>query len=415
MLATTGRLLAAHWPALLAWYLAGTLARYVCIQIAGFVGAYSDIGGVLLQPLAPLSRLVAYVAMLLIVRDGLRHLGVLAPRPEEPAERRRDFGRALLGGTVPFVAFYTAYNYLREDWVDFAERALDQRKQHAFENVDWGFTVGDLVLSPLSITLIVVAFAARWFLGRERAKKRLWLTPVLVYLEALWVVLTALVLFDLLGLVTEWAEGRIAWVWLADAREWLAGVLFPLVWLGDGLVWLIGEVGGVILLPLAWLTVAGAIYGKAVSADAPQLSGTPIDRTVARYRALRGPIRRALDDLWKQVTQRFAPIGKAIVLMWRAGPLLIAGYVLLFTVLLPLEPALAWVVTRIVGPQSLTGFWVVLSESLFLIPPLIIEPLRIAIVAAAYDATLTRLAPDAPAARPAAQAGGDAAPVSARP
>ena len=124
MLTTIGRVLRDHWPALLAWYVAGTLGHYWAIELAGVVGAYTDVGGVLLQPFAPLAKLISYVAMLLVVRDGLRHLGVLAPRPDDPRERRRDFGRALLGGIVPFVAFYTAYSYLAEDFKAVVLRTL---------------------------------------------------------------------------------------------------------------------------------------------------------------------------------------------------------------------------------------------------------------------------------------------------
>src|SRR5690348_15733332 len=98
-----GQLLWRHWPALLALYLAGTLGRYVAIEVAGFVGAYSAIAGALLFPLAILSRLVALVAMLLVLRDGMVQLGVLAPVPADRATRRRAFVDALLAGILPFV------------------------------------------------------------------------------------------------------------------------------------------------------------------------------------------------------------------------------------------------------------------------------------------------------------------------
>lgn len=405
MLATTGRLLAAHWPALLAWYLAGTLGRYVGIEVAGIVGAYSDVGGVLLLPLAPLAKLVSYVAMLLVVRDGLRHLGVLAPRPDDPVERRRDFVNALLGGIVPFVAFYTAYSYLTADFRDFVNRALERRREHAFEGIDfldpansaapreWDFLAGELILNPVSIGILVAAFALRWLLGREAAMRRKWLAPLTVYLESLWVVLVASVLSQLLGFLTTWVNGRVAMVWLADLRDWLAGTLFPFVWLWDGILWFVGEAGEVILLPLAWLAVAGSIFGYAVAARAPELSGARVRQVAESYKRIHSPVRRVLRDASSQVTDRFDPIWKAIVLMWRAGPLLIGSFVLLFALLTPLKAFLEWGLLRLIGPQDLAWFWQAYGDAILLIPAVFVESVRVAVIAAGYDATLTRLAP----------------------
>ena len=409
VLTTTGRLLRDHWPALLAWYLAGTLGHYLAIELAGIVGAYSDIGGLLLQPFAPLSRLFAYVAMLLVVRDGLRHLGILAPLPTDEGERRRDFGRALLGGTVPFIAFYTAYSYLTQDFKDIVNRTLARRAEHGLDNIDflhpensgdpvkWDFIAGQVLITPLSIGILVGAFVLRWLLGREAAKQRRWLAPLTVYLESLWVVLSAQVLSTLIGLyVTDWVQSRVAMVWLADLRAWAAGTFAPLVWAWDGLIWFIGEAGGVILLPLAWLAVTGSIFGHAVSATAPSLSHPRAKALADRYQTLRSPVRRALGDLSSQVTGRFEPIGKAAVLMWRAGPVLIGGFVLLFALLGLLSRLVEWGMTRVIGPHDYADFWVIYIDALVLIPPLLIEPIRIALVAAGYDATLKQLAPGTP-------------------
>ncbi len=404
MLATTGRLLAAHWPALLAWYLAGVVAHYAAIQLAGFVGAWSDLGGALLLPLAPLAKLTAYVAMLLVVREGLRHLGALAPLPLDSAERRRDFGRALLGGIVPFVAFYTAYSYLENDMWEFIGRALAVRSEHAFDHIDfanpdlsgspreWDYVPGELIVSPVSLTVVAVAFAARWMLGRARLKKIGWLTPLGVYLEALWVTVSLMLVLDLVGIVTGWVEGRMAIVWLADARVWLADMLFPIVWAWDALIWLIGEAGAVILLPVAWLAVAGSIYGHAVAAKAPELS-SGFGHVRRRYERLGAPVKRVVRDTSTLATSRFAPIARAVVLMWRAGPVLIGGYVLLYAIVTALEPLLLWLQTRIIGPQDFQTFWLAVGNAVRRIPDILLQPVLIAVVAAAYDATLRRLVP----------------------
>ena len=89
MIVLAGRLIVAHSPALVAWYLAGTLGRYAGIQLAGFVGGYSAIGGILLLPLAILAKMVSVVAMLLVLRDAMPRLGVIAPATVDRLTRRR--------------------------------------------------------------------------------------------------------------------------------------------------------------------------------------------------------------------------------------------------------------------------------------------------------------------------------------
>lgn len=73
--------------------------------------------------------------------------------------------------------------------------------------------------------------------------------------------------------------------------------------------------------------------------------------------------------------------------------MLIGSYVLLFTVLLALDAALELGISRVVGPNELASFWMVNAPLIFLAVPLVIEPLRVVLVAGAYDAVIARLAP----------------------
>lgn len=127
ILTTAGRVLWRHWPALMAWYLAGILVHYVITQVAGFIGASSATLGFLVLPIAILARLVSLVAMFLVLRDGLRNLQEVAPLPEPVAERRRTFLTALLAGILPFFAVYWAQGLLSEDVRAYSLRALEVR------------------------------------------------------------------------------------------------------------------------------------------------------------------------------------------------------------------------------------------------------------------------------------------------
>jgi hypothetical protein len=411
VLRVAGQLLWRHWPALLALYLAGTLGRYVALEVAGFVGAYSAIAGALLFPLAILARLVALVAMLLVLRDGMVRLGVLAPVPVERAERRRAFVDALLAGILPFVAFYAAWGYLREDAAAYFSRLLEVNTGLIAEDILGGAeragdgAVGELSLGPVTIAIIVAAFAGRWLWKRYRSRLPKALAAIAVYLEVLWVYLSVTLIADALSTVTEWVQDRQAMVWLADVREWVGAQLAPVAWMWDAVEWALGEVGGIVLLPIAWLTIAGVIYGQAVAPQTARLGGAIATRARARLDTLPSRLRARLRDIWSDLVARFQPIGRALLLMWRAGPVLIGSYILLFTVLLALDAFLELGITRVIGPQELSGFWMVNAPLVFLFVPLVIEPLRVVLVAGAYDAVIGRLAPAAAAAADSADAG----------
>lgn len=411
VLRVAGQLLWRHWPALLALYLAGTLGRYVALEVAGFVGAYSAIAGALLFPLAILARLVALVAMLLVLRDGMVRLGVLAPVPVERAERRRAFVDALLAGILPFVAFYAAWGYLREDAAAYFSRLLEVNTGLIAEDILGGAeragdgAVGELSLGPVTIAIIVAAFAGRWLWKRYRSRLPKALAAIAVYLEVLWVYLSVTLIADALRTVTEWVQDRQAMVWLADVREWVGAQLAPVAWMWDAVEWALGEIGGIVLLPIAWLTIAGVIYGQAVAPQTARLGGAIATRARARLDTLPSRLRARLRDIWSDLVARFQPIGRALLLMWRAGPVLIGSYILLFTVLLALDAFLELGITRVIGPQELSGFWMVNAPLVFLFVPLVIEPLRVVLVASAYDAVIGRLAPAAAAAADSADAG----------
>jgi hypothetical protein len=121
------------------------------------------------------------------------------------------------------------------------------------------------------------------------------------------------------------------------------------------------------------------------------LGGEVGRRIRSRYRSLPQRLRARLADIWSDLVGRFTPIGRAFVLMWRAGPVLIGGFVLLYTLLLGLQGLLEWAIPRAVGPQDLADFWIVNDQLIFLIAPLLIEPIRIALVAGGYDAVIGKL------------------------
>lgn len=397
LLAAISRVLVSRWPALLAWYLGGTLVHYFGIIGAAYAGATSAAFGFLLLPLAILAKLVAFVAMFLVVRDALRELQAIAPLPENGVERRRTFMITLLASILPFFAIYTAWGFLQDDVDAYSQRALAIRSGLAFQAmVDGtgdleGGAVVELNFSVMSLSTIVAAFAARWAFKRFGSKLPKWTTLLAVYFEAVWVFFSLYLISDGFALVRAWVDSRVAMVWLDDIRDWLGQWLVPLAWLWDSVGVIVGTLAGLLVQPLAWLTIAGVIYGQAIEAEQPGFQKRLAENAQKRLKRLPNTVVRWLGELANEFTSRFRPIVNAIVLMWRAGPVLIASYVLLYTIVLALDPSLQWLLSRVIGPQDLNDFWRTYGPALFLIVPLMLEPVRIAVVSGAYDSTLGRL------------------------
>ena len=397
LLASTWRVLAGHWPALVAWYLAGYLLHFGLIQLAGWVGAYTATGGILLLPLAVLARLVAFVAMFLVVRDGLRELQAIAPVPQAAAGRRETFLNTLLASILPFFAVYAAWGMLQDDVIAYDFRALQVRSDISWQAIanqaeaPTGGVGSNLTLDAITGVLIIVAFAGRWAWKKWPRKLPAPFSVAAVYLEAVWVLLSIIVIKDALEALNAWVDTRVGIQWALDVREWVSAQLVPVAWVWDGLEWFIGQLAGLVVEPLAWLAIAGVIYGQAIAAEKPKLDIALYRRARTHVDKVPTLLRRMLGQLGAEFTSRFSPIVDAIVLMWRAGPVLIGTYVLLYTVVLAGDTTLEYVITRIIGPQSRVDFWLPVNDAMVLVVALIIEPIRISIVAGAYDTSLGAL------------------------
>ncbi len=392
----SGRLLVAHWPALVAWYLAGTLGRYVGLEVAGYVGGYTAIGGILLIPLAILAKLISVVAMFLVLRDGMVRLGVVAPVPTGSRERRAAFRDALVSSVLPFIAVYAALGFLRDDVAAYLDAALKSFTSRSFGappgvTLDRTGAVDSLTWEPWTIAVVILAFAGRWAWNRYKAKLPRWTALIATYLEGLWVFLTAYFIGEALGQATAWVDSRQAMVWLADAREWVGGWFAPLGWAWDAVGVLLAEAGQVLLVPLAWLTIAGVIYGQAVTPQGVQWRGELAERARSRYGTVPQRLRRRLADLGSSAGARFRPIWRAIVLMWRGGPILIGGYVLAYALVVIADRGARFGLTRLIGPQDFWTVWLPAYLPVVLVVSIVTESVRTVVIASAYDATVGSL------------------------
>lgn len=393
ILRATGRVLWRHWPALLAWFLGATLVRHLLIEAAGLVGGHSATLGLLILPLAVLARLIGFVGMFLVIRDGLRALQSISPLPADPRERRADFMDTLLASVLPFFAVYTAQKELNVDVIAYANRALEERMGQ-IGSADYEATSGDVVLNLTfnvwTILIIVLAVAGRlaWNRWGDRMPKGSALLAL--YLEVVWVFFSLLLLMQAVDAGVDWLGSRVFTVWVTDLRAWIAGQFVPLEWMLNGLDWFFENAGRVILEPLAWLAVAGVVYGQAIASERLRVQARLGARVRAGVDRVPAAVRDRVASLTTELRSRAALMGQALLLLWRSGPVVIASYLLLYSVAKAIEPVLGLALVRLIGPHELT-FWFAVTTVISLIPMVIAEPIRVSVIAAAYDTSLRAL------------------------
>jgi hypothetical protein len=386
----------------LALYIAGWLARYLVIEVAAFVGTTDALAAFLIMPIAILTRLASFIGMFLVLRPGMPAFADLAASGEDSIDRTEETPAAagpsvqelFLASILPFFAFYAAWQFLRDDTLQYAAAAALE-KINPFAATDNSAGVLNLQLTWASGAAIVVAFTGRYLLRRYSDKLPRWTAVLTVYLEAVWVYLTVFLISTYLSQFDAWVANRTAMHWIADLRGTLGDLFAPIGVAWDVIALAIGEAGALVLLPVAWLALAGIVYGRALTAG-PLLLAVPqnryADRVRTRYASVPKALSRRVSDIGGGFVSRWKPLANALTLVWRAGVVPMGIFVLAYTVI---EASGAWLgfgAIQLIGAHDLESWWMNVDGALIFALDVVLEPLRICLIAAGYDYCLRRLA-----------------------
>lgn len=413
-----------YFPQLVAIYLLGWLGRKGAIELAAYVGWDKNVWACLIMPFAGLARLGSYVAMFLVLRPAIPVLDAL---PRRSARNVDVFANVI----VPFFAIYLAWKLFAEDWLDFETAALNYRIDAAVVNAVAGgpsteLHPDQLPVSTVTWVIIATALVSRYALSRFKDSLPRWVIAIRVYVDALWVFLSlswaatqgATFILDPMG----WIGERRIVVWANGVRAELFSYFAPLEVLWNASVAVLKTAFGGATIPLLWLAVAGIIYGVTMPdwrGAARRVVGDRADRVFERAEASR---KRFTERGW-----RVESVGSRVS-KWardRAGNysyildsarLILHGGVLAITLYIFGYLGLAWLdmagafyrpevglghlfrfVAWLIGPQPIT-FWDGFSDTIALVSHMIVEPLRVCLIAStvAYCLEQVRAKDDVP-------------------
>jgi len=273
------RLVAGHWPVLATIFLLGAAGRYGFLWLAVELSRdHSTLAG-LVVPLAPLSSLVAIIAMLLVVSRSVTGLVADTSGPAPGTGARSDGWLGVLAGALlPFLTVYAAQGLLKQDVRAYVNEAT---YDEIYGNADvfYGEAANAdrtaIATGWLLVAIVVIALVLRFVFDRYDlpARSRA-LAFGAAYVETLWIVTLGVSFVAYQDRFWDWVTERRFVHWVQDT--W-ADVIERLGPIGEPVAAVMGWVGtfidnadDVVLVPLAWLTVAAVVFGSSIAPPPPR-------------------------------------------------------------------------------------------------------------------------------------------------
>ncbi len=348
-----GRALAAHWPQLVALFLAGWAGRMGFLWLATAISDVSPTLAILVLPLAPMSTLLSFVLMLRALAPTLPAFSDIV----EPAGvRERWKSNLAVAGQVliPFLAVYASAGLLKQDVTVFLyDTTADESMNTVIQDIDWGRA--DYAPGLTIVAFVVVALAARKVISlKGLAERHLAWAGLAAYLEVLWLMTLANALTTQLEAVTGWVTSRR--VVAGILSRWEAVIAFVKAWGGwaaaavDAVAGVLGNLGAVVVVPVAWLAIGAAVYGHQLSSSKIGLDSH--EAATKRIQKVPSPVRRVVGHVAEPVVTPVQNTLGAIRKIAVAGILPMVMFCVVFLVAGGVQSAMAALMRVVVGPGS---------------------------------------------------------------
>ncbi|WP_240200279.1 MULTISPECIES: hypothetical protein [Paracoccus] len=369
----SARLFRNYGAALAATWMAGTLLGMLLMMLAVEIGFANRLAGLIALVPVILLQLVVFVAMFVILRDGLPLLRFKASRHSVASAPGQDdngagagvgvLAAALMAVLIPFYGYYAGWGLLGNTLRDYSKAFLAA----SMERIDFSDVPAEPLPTALEVdsTLWVVAAVLLIWAVRRSAKalhKRsgagIW--PLLVVAcDASWAVLG-------LYVISGWQAGFVEWLARLPSPDELWQNLFPPAsaqvvdaaarpvdwppvfragpWF-KSLFWYA-------LLPLVWFNLGAIVYGHDLNLMAEgtrRSAGTVVDR----WQALPKPLTDFIGHFWAGLVKRWHAVMNGVLLAGSAGFALTVSVLVLWR-LADWAGRWAWVgLAELIGPQDL--------------------------------------------------------------
>jgi len=428
-LVLTGKLWWRFWPQLTLLVLIGILLNDQLLLLSVHVGFVDSSLGFAALTLVVLTKLIVTVLGFLLMRPALPAVAAAralstgaavpitgpedaaaggspatSPAPVPPAavtrrQRLAGFATTLTIALVPFFAYYAAWGLLEDTIREYSILGLDLAP----------FGESGNLLDAIGARWLVVSVVATWILRRlfkalrDRTDAPVW-KLLIVLCETNWVFIGLFVL-------SQWKDEAIAWVASGTAWEWLnriwQSVLTPIStafaaaepveWAPPDATTVATGLFFYALLPLIWLVLAALIYGHDLGGDPGWMRHRRLERIGSRYAALPKFIRDFIGHFVNGYRSRYLPVANSIRLALHAD-------LALLLILVVGWRAIGWAAdwlwmgaTHLIGPHPINlaqlfvdGLSLLLGDLSGTTPGILVEPLRMCLVAAVLEIAFAR-------------------------
>ena len=329
------RLVARHAPTLLVIYLFGSTVRNGVLWAAVEVSDRNSTLAGFMLPLAPMATLTAIILMLRVVSTSLSSASFGGE--EGPANPTTPWLGLLASTLIPFLTVYAAQGYLKEDIRLFVNAAsydeiFGSAGTFYGDSADTGRTI--IADGTLMVGIVVVALVLRFALDKlDLPSKHTSWGIVAAYVEVLWLFLIARQFTNYQDRVWSWVTDRRFVAWTEDRWATLTDAVGPI---GDplrsmahGVGNVIGDADGIVVIPIAWLTVGAVALGRRIDVPRPPRPASPLLRPVARIPA---PVRRVGAEATADLRGRFRGLGDGLRLIVIGGLVPMLLFCLVFIV-----------------------------------------------------------------------------------
>jgi hypothetical protein len=394
---TATRLAVRYFVPLALWYTLGELIKWALSWASYELGLRNSVTPILFLGLTVAVGLTVTVLMLHSVRESLPAVRArsfdesLAPWRGRDRESLLD---AVSRSLFPFVIIYFAWGLIRDDALKFARAASGRGlAEGGLEGSSQGLgqTFALDRRMGLAIALALAFFVLKTVTERLLLSRYPRTAGIAVAVfEINWALIAIITFLRAVDGVTSWITGRAIWNGtigqipnipvVGDAFTWLTDDLWPMFTYG-------------VLLALVWLIVAGLVLGAHLTDEDPLLARSRrLGKAFAWMRKLWVVPANLLEELTQEfLREKWVPAVNGVRLVRHAGVVTFGVICVLYAGVSVLDDLGRRAIYVLVGAETL-AWWAPRAVVVGFVVGLVVEILRICLLAAAFDLMVARVA-----------------------